>query len=112
MKPKLKYSESQLQKAILHRLAWTKNIYYIRNNSYAGRIIGNDGKTWYMRNNKKGSPDIILLKNGFWLGLEIKTEEGRQSPEQKQAEKDIRKAGGHYFIIRSLEELEAVLESF
>jgi hypothetical protein len=32
----------------------------------------------------KGVPDIIVVREGRFLGLEVKTETGRQSPEQKE----------------------------
>jgi hypothetical protein len=104
-------SEHQLQKAVLERLAWTRGVYYLRNNSISGKFIRADGSSGWVNNAKKGSPDIILCKNGLWIGLELKVPKGKQSPDQKQAEKDIRLAGGHYFIVRSLEELEAILEN-
>lgn len=111
-KPKLKYSEQQLQHAIIERLAWIKNVYYIRNNSVAGKLIRSDGSSGWINNAKKGAPDIILCKNGLWIGIEVKTEIGKQSPEQKLAEQQIRKCGGLYFIVRSLEDVDKILDCF
>jgi hypothetical protein len=111
-KSKLKISEHDLQKTILQNLKWYKNIYVIRNNSFAGKIMRGNGSTGYIKNSQKGAPDIILCKNGLWLGLEIKSEIGEQSKDQKRAEKDIERAGGHYFLIRSIDEFNKVLEYF
>jgi len=107
---KIKISEHQIQRCVLDRLAYTNNVYYVRNNSVAGKFVRADGSCGWVNNAKKGSPDIVLCKNGLWIGLEIKTLIGKQSPEQEQAEKDIRDAGGLYFIVRSVEDLEQILD--
>jgi|ERR1035437_1026540 outer membrane protein assembly factor BamB len=112
IKKEIKFSEQDLQRAVLQRLAYCHNVYYFRNNSVSGKFIRSNGTTGWVNNAKKGSPDIVLCKNGLWIGLELKAEDGRQSKEQQQAEKDIRNAGGHYFIIKSLNDLEAILENF
>ena len=41
--------------------------------------------------------------------LEIKTEKGRQSVEQKSFERQVKDAGAQYFVVRSIEEMEAIL---
>lgn len=96
--------ERDIQRLIINYLQWRKDIYYIRNNSVAGKFHRPDGSEGWVRNNKKGAPDLILCKDGEWIGCEIKTQAGRQSDYQKQAELEIKKAGGKYYIIRSLEE--------
>lgn len=100
--------EHKLQKAIIDFLkdkeALDKDIYYIRNNSFVGRVVSNKGKTGWMQTGKKGSPDIILCHKGCWIGIEVKSEKGKQNKHQIQAEQAIRSAGGQYFVIRSIEE--------
>src|SRR3990172_7587904 len=54
---------------------------------------------------RSGVPDIILVKAGQFIGLEIKNEKGRQSESQLQFQLDLEKAGGKYHVIRSLQEL-------
>jgi hypothetical protein len=105
-------SEKDLQKEVIVTLKHYPSIYWIRNNSYAGKVIGRNGKVGWLNNAKKGAPDIILCKNGCWLGLELKSSDGRQSPEQKKAEEDIRQAGGHYFLIRTIQELDDIIEYY
>lgn len=104
--------EKDIQHAIIERLAWSKNVYFLRSNSISGQIIRPDGSRGWIKNAKRGSPDIILCKSGLWIGLEVKTKEGRQSPEQKQAEEEIRNCGGLYFVVRSVEEVEHILECY
>ena len=55
-----------------------------------------------------GSPDLYLIVSGFYVGLEIKLINGRQSDFQKEFERLIRKAGGLYFKILSLEDARIV----
>ena len=100
--------EHKLQKAIIDFLkdkeALDKDIYYIRNNSFAGKIQRPNGTSGYIKNDKKGTPDIVLCHKGCWIGVEIKAEKGKQNKHQIQAEQAIRSAGGQYFVIRSIEE--------
>jgi len=59
----------------------------------------------------KGSPDRIAIKNGRVLFLEIKKPIGwKQSDEQKEFQANIERAGGEYYLIRSLEEIMKILE--
>jgi hypothetical protein len=50
------------------------------------------------------------LYRGKFIGLEFKTESGRQSPDQKLAQERIEKAGGMYKIIRNPEQFEELLK--
>jgi hypothetical protein len=99
-----KPSEREIQKQVIEWLRYQRNIYFMRNNTGSFRITRKDGSVGWCVNGKRGSPDIILCKGGEFIGLEIKTQYGRVSCEQRQAEKDIKQAGGKYFVIRSLEE--------
>lgn len=49
---------------------------------------------------RAGAPDILLIWNGKAIGLELKTEKGRQSPEQRDTERDWTMAGGVYFVAK------------
>jgi len=102
-------SEIQLQKAILDYLAYQKNIYFIRSNSFAGKIQRKNGSIGWIKNNKKGCPDIIVCRDGKFIGLEVKTDKGRMSDSQKQAQDDIIKSGGWYYIVKSLEDVMKII---
>jgi len=54
----------------------------------------------------KGCPDMIALKDGIVLFIEIKVEKGRQSQYQQEFQKNIEKYGGKYLIIRGIEDLQ------
>lgn len=54
---------------------------------------------------KKGFPDILVLKDGKCIGLEVKTNVGKQSKEQKEMEKLMKEHGADYYVVRSLDEV-------
>jgi len=97
--------EKEIQYTIIQYLEYQKNLYFIRTNSFAGSFLRRNGSAGYIKNNKAGCPDIIVLKNGRFIGLEVKTDKGKQSDLQKEAEKQIKNSGGEYYIIRRLEDV-------
>jgi VRR-NUC domain len=56
----------------------------------------------------KGVPDIILIKqpSGRFIGLEVKTDTGRLSPEQIEFRNHSEKAGGWYYVVRSIDDVQ------
>jgi hypothetical protein len=59
---------------------------------------------------KRGVPDlIVLLPGGKFCGLEIKSATGTQSVDQKSFEQSVKRVGGEYWLVRSLEEVETIL---
>lgn len=52
-----------------------------------------------------GISDLICIKDGFVLFIEIKTKTGKQSEKQIAFEMAIRERGGMYAVIRSVDEL-------
>lgn len=55
-----------------------------------------------------GTADIILIDGGLAVFLEVKTKTGRQSPSQKEFEKKVTDAGAQYFIVRSVDDVQAL----
>jgi len=105
----MKHTEKMIQKACLDYLEYyakTHDIYFFRAGS--GAVKTQQGR--YFKTGKKGCPDICGCVHGIFTGWEIKSAIGRQSADQKTAEKEIKKAGGNYFIIRSLKDLKACLK--
>lgn len=105
----MKSSEASLQKSVIEYLNLRKDIYFIRNNNFSGMVKRKNGSCGWIKNVKKGAPDLILLFKSRWIGLELKSQKGKQSIEQRQAEIDIKQAGGEYYIIRDLKELNNIL---
>lgn len=58
----------------------------------------------------KGQPDLVAVMNGKVVFIELKTDKGRQSKEQKEVEQEIKNRGVDYIIIKSLEDLQNYLK--
>ena len=92
--------EKEIQKAILDYLT-LKRYFHWRNNSGAYKTEHS-----YIRYGAPGSPDIILIKNGFVWGIEVKTERGKLSVDQEAFRLALTEAGGTYLVARSLDDLQ------
>ena len=68
-----------------------------------------NGWRWIVTN-RSGSPDIICCFNGLFVALEVKTEKGITSKLQEYHQKEILKSGGRALIVRSVEEVKALIE--
>lgn len=61
----------------------------------------------FLRFGMKGSPDIIGIGNGgIFVGIEVKTGNARQSPEQKLFEAMVSRRRGVYVLARSIKDVE------
>jgi len=101
--------EREIQKTIIEYLTYLENLgklYFFRAGS--GAIKLDNGR--YFKTGKPGLPDIIVLIKGMFIGLEVKTSNGKQSKIQKEAEENIKKNNGYYFIVRSIEDVENILK--
>lgn len=56
----------------------------------------------------RGVPDIIVVRGGAFYGLEVKTPKGKQSPEQKEFQAMVESHGGHYHVVRSVDDVVAI----
>jgi hypothetical protein len=52
--------------------------------------------------------DIIVVKDGQFIGMEVKRLRTHQSHQQKGFECDVKAAGGHYHVVRSIEDVAAL----
>ncbi len=59
----------------------------------------------------KGISDLICMRDGQVVFIEVKTQEGKQSPEQVQFQKDCEKHGVTYILARSVYDVKALLNS-
>lgn len=64
---------------------------------------------WYFKHAasasmKVGIPDIVACIKGRFVGIEVKQANGHQSDAQKVCEKNIREAGGEYWLVYSYED--------
>jgi hypothetical protein len=58
---------------------------------------------------QKGWPDYLVIYDGKFVGLELKTATGRVSPEQKAFGTAMIENGGDYFICRDLTDVDTAL---
>lgn len=92
--------ESDIQRAIIEFLAF-KRIFHYRNNS--GAFKRDDGH--FYRFGAKGSPDIVCVLEGRFIGIEVKGPTGRQSDDQIEFQRRLEEAGGRYILARSIDDV-------
>ena len=108
----MKETEAQIQKAILQYGGY-KRILMHRINVIGTPVHKKDGSTGYRPSTNAGMADIhatIMVEDipvSVWL--EVKTKTGKQSPKQKQFQDAVEAAGGYYFIVRSIDEVDESL---
>lgn len=105
-------SEASAQSDIVNYLAMERtkgNLFYQRVNT-TGTF---DPKTKTYRSLAPGVhagfPDIVVIKNGRMIFLEVKSNSGSQSSEQKEIEKELIAQGAEYYIVRTLNFVERIL---
>lgn len=105
--------EGVIQKEILDYLKdletiCKKPIYYFRSGAGAVKTIGGG----FFKTGRTGCPDITLVVSGKFVGLEVKDVGKYQKPEQKEAEFLIARAGGDYYVVRSVLEVKQILAKY
>ena len=104
-------SEAILQQTLVSIL---KNLYpdYVINLSLSGISLNGSAKenaqTMYSlqaQGFSRGMPDLLLyLPNGKVLNMELKTDKGKQSPDQIDVQHRLAKLGHNYYVIRTVYE--------
>lgn len=103
--------EGQILKAIMEYLA-ARRILHFRMNTGA-MVSESKGKKRFMRFGSVGMADILAFPT--WSGVpvpywfEVKTEKGKQAESQKLFEGLVTAEGHQYFVVRSVEDVEAAL---
>ena len=94
--------ERNIQLTICDYLALKKYFFWRQNTN----PIFADGKFRAMpKYSKNGVPDIILVKNGIFIGLEVKRPKSKQSENQLLFQEELEKAGGKYAVVTSLDDV-------
>jgi hypothetical protein len=97
-------SETDIQRAICDYLA-VRHYFFWRNNNTPIYDATNKRFRAMPKHTMKGIPDIILVKNGQFIGFEVKSEQGKQSEEQKAFEMRCKLEGGLYHLVRSFQDV-------
>jgi len=102
----IKEKESDIQTAICDYLSLKKYFFWRQNTSPTVQITGDK---WHFRRMSKyamkGIPDIIIIKEGKFIGLEVKTSVGVISQNQKEFKFGCENAGGEYYIVKSIDDV-------
>lgn len=64
---------------------------------------------------RAGFPDLILLvpnKEYYYMGIELKTQKGRQSEYQKEFQNEFGRIGAKYVVIRSIGEFMRIINEY
>ena len=90
-------TEHEIQKQIIEYLQ-AVGIFHWRNNT---------GRRNHIQFGYPGSPDIIgILPDGRFLGIEVKTRTGKQSPAQVIFQQNVEKSNGLYILARSIDDVK------
>jgi hypothetical protein len=109
---RLKESEGDIQTSICEYLELRQRCFFRVNNIPA--FNRHEGGGFTMRKLPKftprGLPDIIVVKGGLFYALEVKKSNPKtyQSKDQKEFEAEVKKHGGQYHVVRSIEDVQAI----
>lgn len=67
------------------------------------------GQRYYVRFGALGSPDIVCVISGQFVGIEVKAPKGKQSDNQKEFQRQLEEAGGKYILAYSIDDVEREL---
>lgn len=104
----MKIREQDILNVIIDYLAGLERdgkLFYFRSAS-GGVKMASGG---FFRTGRAGVPDITVLCNGRYIGLEVKTPTGKQQDSQKEIETLIQKHGGEYHLVRGVSDVAVIL---
>lgn len=101
--------ETNIQKAIIDYLQILENqgkLCFFRSGSGAIRTE----KGGYFKTGKAGCPDISVIMPCGYIGFEVKTPNGKQTPAQEAMQNMIHCQKQQYYIVRSVDDVIKVLK--
>jgi len=108
----VKETEAQIQKAIMQWGGYKRILMHRIN--VIGTPLHKDGLTVYRPSTNKGMADIhatVLVESipvSVWL--EVKTKKGKLSANQKAFQESIEAAGGFYYVVRSIDDVDMAIQ--
>jgi len=105
---KIHTKESYIQSQILDYLKY-RGVFCWRNNTGATTYQRKDGRKQFLRYGATGSPDIIGIFRGKFLGIEVKNKLGKVTNSQRLFLDRIKAEGGIALVARSTEDVERAL---
>ena len=108
----MRETEAQIQKAIMQWGQYKKVLMHRIN--VIGTPLHKDGLTVYRPSTNKGMADIhaTVLVEGIPVSvwLEVKTKKGKLSANQKAFQESIEAAGGFYYVVRSIDDVDLAIQ--
>ena len=108
----MKETEAQIQKAILQWGGYKRILMHRIN--VIGTPLHKNGLTVYRPSTNRGMADIhatVLVGNipvSVWL--EVKTKKGKLSANQKAFQESVEAAGGYYYVVRSIDDVDLAIQ--
>lgn len=96
--------ETEVQRGICDYLALKRHFFWRNNNA---PIFDATRKTFRAmpKYTMKGIPDIIVIKDGFFVGLEVKRANTKLSEHQVEFQKLCKEHGAEYYCVRSIDDV-------
>jgi len=107
----LKATEHQIQKGIMDYLKM-RGIMAWRQNSLSAPILDKYNRRHYIHTGMRGLPDIVILLPKIVVFCEIKSENGKLSPDQNEFFWRSKKLGHLCEVCRSVDDVEEILKQF
>lgn len=106
-------TEAAIQKAILEMAELMPGIKVWRQNTGAARYVDKRGKPRFVRFGMPGSADLtgLVLPSGRRIEIEVKAPGGKLTQAQEAFGLGIEKAGGIYWVVRSVDDFRDRVES-
>jgi hypothetical protein len=102
--------EKDIQRAICDYL-FVNGYFFWRSNNIPVFGRSNDGQKRFRALPKytpKGLPDIIVIRGGRFIALEVKRPDCELRPEQKEFREKCYLNGGDYYVVHSVDELTKI----
>lgn len=99
--------EKDIQRAICDYLALKNHFFWRNNNTPIYDTVGQKFRAM-PKYTMKGRPDIEVIKDGYYIGLEVKRSKTYQSADQKVFEKLVKVSGGEYHVVRSIDDVRNI----
>lgn len=106
---KARRPEDQLMDAVKVAIGCMPGVIVMRNEVGRATAMGTSYPKLYGLG--EGSPDLVCIVRGRWLGLELKTPKGRLSAAQEGCHAAWRMAGAVVVVVRSVAEAVAAVEA-
>ena len=108
--------ESDVQNSICEYLETRRRCFFRLNNIPAFNKNAGGGITMRRlpKYTPKGLPDIVVVAGGLFYALEVKkpdsvdSKKTYQSKDQKEFQALVEKHGGKYFVVRSIDDVQAI----